>query len=82
MRKAKKILWILAASTMILGLAALGTLIKEQHDRGNEYYIFTETASEMLLSQLDKHEIPYVVDEAGRLKIKRKYETKVVACCT
>jgi hypothetical protein len=76
----KKWIWIVASIVIVVVLTIPAYM--DYNDRQNEYYVFMENSSKHMTQTLEKNDIPYLIDERGRLLIKRKYDEKVVVCCT
>ncbi|MGV2887179.1 hypothetical protein [Paenibacillus taichungensis] len=78
----KRWIWIFVSILAVVVVAVIIPFYIDYNKTQNEYYVFMENSSEQVTQTLEKNDIPYIVDEHGRLMIKRKYDEKVVACCT
>lgn len=52
------------------------------NNKSNQFITFAENPNNNLVLRLKTNDIPYIIDEEGKLKIKKKYEKKALACCT
>ncbi|WP_366293682.1 hypothetical protein [Paenibacillus sp. AN1007] len=74
--------WIWMSASIVVAIVGMLPTYIDYNQRQNEYYVFMENNSEYVTQTLEKNDIPYLIDERGRLLIKRKYDKKVVVCCT
>lgn len=52
------------------------------YNKSNQFITFAENPNNNLVLRLKTNDIPYIIDDEGKLKIKKKYERKALVCCT